>query len=126
MGGFFSRRDAEALAADNGKLADQLRQAQVEALRREQAGVKARAESQAQAPQEQRKTAAQETARMGECFTGAQAERDQAQRDAAAEREEAAGLRGQLEAFEEQHTQVKGAFRDSEKADKAVARTKKD
>ncbi|MCW5286908.1 hypothetical protein [Verminephrobacter eiseniae] len=126
MGGFFSRRDAEALAADNGKLADQLRQAQVEALRSELAGVKARAESQAEAHQEQRKTAAQEAARMVERFTGAQAERDQAQRDAAAAREEAAGLRGQLEAFEEQHTQLMAAFRDSEKADKAVSRTNKD
>ncbi|MCW8183057.1 KfrA protein, partial [Verminephrobacter eiseniae] len=48
------------------------------------------------------------------------------QRDAAAAREEAAGLRGQLEAFEEQHTQLMAAFRDSEKADKAVSRTNKD
>ena len=34
--------------------------------------------------------------------------------------------RGQLEAFKEQHTQLMAAFRDSEKADKAVSRTKKD
>src|SRR6218665_3502942 len=106
MGGFFSRRDAEALAADNGKLADQLRQAQVEALRSELAGVKARAESQAEAHQEQRKTAAQEAARMVERFTGDQAERDQAQRDAPAAREEAARLRGLPAALQEQHTQM--------------------
>lgn len=118
----------ELAEAEGVKLADQLRQAQVqvEALRSELAGVKARAESQAEAHQEQRKTAAQEAARMVERFTGAQAERDQAQRDAAAAREEAAGLRGQLEAFKEQHTQLMAAFRDSEKADKAVSRTKKD
>ena len=114
-----TRRDAETLAADNGKLADQLRQAQAqaEALRSELAGIKARAESQAEAHQEQRKMAAQEAARMVERFTGAQAERYQAQRDAAAAREEAAVLRGQLEAFKEQYTQLMSAFRGSEKAD---------
>ena len=40
--------------------------------------------------------------------------------------EKAQALRGQLEAFKEQHTQLMAAFRDSEKADKAVSRTKKD
>lgn len=123
-----TRRDAEALAADNGKLSDQLRQAQAQAetLRSELAGVKARSEAQAEAHQEQRKTAAQEAARMAERFIGAQAERDQAQRDAAAAREEAAGLRGQVEAIKEQNTQLMAAIRTSEKPDKSVSRTKKD
>ena len=123
-----TRRDAEALAADNGKLSDQLRQAQAQAetLRSDLAGVKARSEAQSEAHQEQRKMAAQEAARMAERFIGAQAERDQAQRDAAAAREEAAGLRGQVEAIKEQNTQLMEAIRTSEKPDKSVSRTKKD
>lgn len=121
-------RESQLVEAANVKLTEQAQQAKAHAdtLQSELAAVRARAEAQAEAHQEQRKTAAQEAARMVERFTGAQAERDQAQRDAAAAREEAAGLRGQLEAFKEQHTQLMAAFRDSEKADKAVSRTKKD
>ena len=49
---------------------------------------------------EQRKAMAAEAHRQAERLTAAQGERDQAKRDAAQAREEAAGLRGRLEALE--------------------------
>ena len=74
--------------------------AATEAVRAELVKVQAKAEAAEQAHQEQRKTMAAEAHRQAERLTAAQGERDQAKRDAAQAREEAAGLRGRLEALE--------------------------
>lgn len=86
---------------------------QAEALRGELATVKAKAEVDAASFQEQRKAAAQEAARQAERFTKLQAERDEvrkavteAQRDAGQAREDAATLRGELRAVQEQRKEL--------------------
>lgn len=81
-------------------------QAKAEATGGELATAKAKAEAQAEAHQEQRKTMAQEAARQAERFTKAQAERDQAHKEAGQAREEAATLRGQVNAIKEQNAQL--------------------
>ncbi|AKK65862.1 chromosome segregation protein SMC [Xanthomonas oryzae pv. oryzicola] len=93
---------------------------QAETLRGELATVKAKAEVEAEAHQEQRKAAAQEAARQAERFTRAQAERDDASKDAAAAqkeaaqaREEAATLRGELHAMKEQQKELLKTLRSS-------------
>ena len=68
-------------------------------VRAELVKVQAKAEAAEQAHQEQRKAMAAEAHRQAERLTAAQGERDQAKRDAAQAREEAAGLRGRLEAL---------------------------
>ncbi|OLL27293.1 KfrA protein [Burkholderia sp. SRS-W-2-2016] len=110
---------------------------QVEALRGELATVRAKAEVEAEAHQEQRKTAAQEAARQAERFTKMQAERDDArkavqaerdearkavtdaQREAAQAREEAATLRGELRAVQDQRKELMETLKPSN--DKAQA-----
>lgn len=86
---------------------------QIEALRGELATIKAKAEVDAASFQEQRKAAAQEAARQAERFTKLQAERDEArkavteaQRDAGQAREDAATLRGELRAVQEQRKEL--------------------
>ena len=64
--------------------------------------VKAKAEADQEAHQEQRKAAAAEAHRVAERLTAAQAERDQAAKAAAQAREEAARLAGQLDTLKEQ------------------------
>ncbi|HGE8473010.1 TPA: DNA-binding protein [Serratia marcescens] len=71
---------------------------EAESLRTELAAVKAKAQADAEAHQEQRKLAAQEAARQAERFTTVQAERDEARQEAKAAQEEAAMLRGRLDA----------------------------
>lgn len=62
-------------------------------------GVTTQLAHQTEANGEARKLAAQEAHRAAECMTQAQAERDEARKAAAAAREQAARLAGQLEAF---------------------------
>ena len=62
--------------------------------------IKAKTEAEREAHQEQRKAAAQEAARQAERYTKAQAERDSSRKEASQAREEAATLRGRLEALE--------------------------
>jgi len=62
--------------------------------------IKAKTEAEREAHQEQRKVAAQEAARQAERYTKAQAERDSSRKEASQAREEAATLRGRLEALE--------------------------
>ncbi|WP_228734939.1 hypothetical protein [Xanthomonas euvesicatoria] len=62
--------------------------------------MQAKAEAAEQAHHEQRKTMATEAHRQAERLTAAHGERDQAKREASKAREEAATLRGRLEALE--------------------------
>lgn len=71
---------------------------EAESLRTELAAVKAKAQADAEAHQEQRKLAAQEAARQAERFTAVQTERDKARQEARTAQEEAATLRGRLDA----------------------------
>lgn len=66
----------------------------------ELATVKGKAEAADQAHQEQRRAAAQEAHRQAERLTAIQAERDEARREAATAKEEAATLRGRAQALE--------------------------
>lgn len=66
----------------------------------ELATVKGKAEAADQAHQEQRRAAVQEAHRQAERLTAIQAERDEARRDAATAKEEAATLRGRAQALE--------------------------
>lgn len=102
-------RAAIELKQVQGELA-QIQQSS-EALRGDLASIKASAQVQAEVHQEQRKAAAQEVARQVERFMKVQAERDQAQIDAGNSREEAAVLRGQVDAIKEQNAQLMQAFR---------------
>jgi chromosome segregation ATPase len=77
-------------------------QQQAEQMRAELATVKAKAEAADQAHQEQRKTAAQEAHRVAERMTKAEADRDTARKEASSAREDAAKLRGQVEAMQAQ------------------------
>jgi len=96
---------------------------QVDALRGELATVKAKAEAEAGAHQEQRKAAAQEAARQAERFTKTQAERDEARQASAQAREEAAALRGELHAMKEQRRELLESLKPSK--DKAQTDTGK-
>lgn len=97
-----------------GELAEA--RAAIEGTRGELATVKAKAEAQAEAHQEQRKATAQETARQAERFTRVQAERDDAVKEAGQAREAAATLRGQVEAVREQNAQLMQAVQATGKA----------
>lgn len=90
---------AEARA---GELRTELDHAQEEArqARAELVKLQVKAEVADQANQEQRKTMAIEAHRQAERLTAAKGARDQAKRDTALAREEAATLRGRLEALE--------------------------
>jgi len=77
-----------------------------DALRTELATVKAKAEAAQDTHQEHRKLVAAEAHRAAERLTTTQAERDQAQKDAGKAREEAAALRGQVDAIKEQNAQL--------------------
>ena len=85
--------------------------AAADALRTELATVKARAEAAQEAHQEQRKQAAAEAHRTAERMTAAQNERDQAGKGERQAREEAATLRGQLDALKEQNAQLMQAVK---------------
>jgi len=74
---------------------------QAQTLSAELAKVQAKAETEHQAHQEQKKTAAAEVHRQAERLTAAKAERDAARHEASQAREEAATLRGQLQALQE-------------------------
>ncbi|EOS1694677.1 DNA-binding protein [Escherichia coli] len=69
---------------------------EAEELRTELAAMKAKAQAEAEAHQEQKRLAAQEAARQAERFTKVQAERDEARQEARTAQEEAAMLRGRL------------------------------
>jgi colicin import membrane protein len=77
-----------------------------DALRTELATVKAKAEAAQDTHQEHRKLVAAEAHRAAERLTTTQAERDQAQKNAGKAREEAAALRGQVDAIKEQNAQL--------------------
>ena len=68
--------------------------------------MKAKAEAAQEAHQEQRKQAATEAHRTAERMATAQTERDQASKGERQAREEAATLRGQLDALKEQNAQL--------------------
>lgn len=112
--------EIEALRAD---LATS--QAKADALRTELATLKARAEAAQEAHQEQRKHAATEAQRMAERMTAAQTERDQAGKGEHQAREEAATLRGQLDALKELNTQLMQAVnaRRENPAQKTIKKT---
>ncbi|TVT55709.1 MAG: hypothetical protein FHK80_13920 [Azoarcus sp. PHD] len=101
-------REAEQIRA---ALADQKQASQDAAgdrdrVRAELTTLKAKAEAADQAHQEQRKAAAQEAHRVAERMTKAEADRDTARKEASAAREDAANLRGQLEALQTQQAEV--------------------
>ena len=75
---------------------------QLDQVREELAGIRAKADAEREAHQEQKKAAAAEAHRMAERLTAAQGERDQARKEAGQAREEAARLAGQLQAHQEQ------------------------
>ena len=77
--------------------------AQLDQVREELAGVRAKADAEREAHQEQKKAAAAEAHRVAERLTAAQGERDQARKEAGQAREEAARLAGQLTAHQEQN-----------------------
>ena len=83
------------------------------------AEIKAKANAEREAHQEQRKTVAQEAARQAERYTKAQAERDSSRQEAATAREEAATLRGRLEALETVMARAEKAERGRGKSDKS-------
>lgn len=93
-----SQAKAEAAAEKAATAAD--------TLRTELATVKAKAEAAQEAHQEQRKQAASEAHRTAERMTVVQSERDQSRKDAGTAREDAAALRGQLDAIKEQNAQL--------------------
>ena len=76
--------------------------AQLDQVREELAGVRAKADAEREAHQEQKKAAAAEAHRTAERLTAAQGERDQARKEAGQAREEAARLAGQLDTLKEQ------------------------
>lgn len=122
--------EIEALRADltasQGKAEAAAEKAAVaaDALRTELATVKAKAEAAQEAHQEQRKQAAQEAHRTAERMAAAQTERDQASKGERQAREEAATLRGQLDALKEQNAQLMQAVK--AQSEKPVAKVKKD
>jgi chromosome segregation ATPase len=98
-----SQAKAEATAERAADAAD--------ALRNELATVKARAEAAQESHQEQRKQTATEAHRMAERVATAQAERDQAGKGERQAQEEAATLRGRLDALQEQNAQLMQAVK---------------
>ena len=87
-----ARRDAVTVRAEHEKTLALVRQ-DVDQLRADLASLKARADAEREAHQEQRKVAAQEVHRQAERLTSAQSERDEA-------RAEAATLLGRAQALE--------------------------
>lgn len=122
--------EIEALRADltasqgKAEAAAEKAAAAADALRTELATVKAKAEAAQEAHQEQRKQAAQEAHRTAERMAAAQTERDQASKGERQAREEAATLRGQLDALKEQNAQLMQAVK--AQSEKPVAKVKKD
>ena len=90
--------------------ANQAAAAQLDQVRAELATTKAKAEAADHAHQEQRKTAAQEAHRVAERMTKAEAGRDEARSAASSAREEAAKLRGQVEALQTQASDLMRAL----------------
>lgn len=95
-------RQAHAVEVDALRAELAAAQGKADVLRGDLAAVKAKAEAQAEAHQEQRKAAAQEATR--------QAERDNARKEAGQAREDAATLRGQVEAIKEQNAKLMQAI----------------
>jgi len=89
--------------------------AEIERLRSELAGVRAKAEAAEEAHQAQRKTAAAEAHRAAELLTKAQAERDTARQQAGEAREGAAKLAGQLEAVQSQNAALLATLKQGQK-----------
>jgi chromosome segregation ATPase len=89
--------------------------AEIERLRSELAGVRAKAEAAEEAHQAQRKTAAAEAHRAAELLTNAQAERDTARQQAGEAREGAAKLAGQLEAVQSQNAALLATLKPGKK-----------
>lgn len=117
------------LAASQGKAetAAEKAAAAADALRTELATVKAKAEAAQEAHQEQRKQAATEAHRTAERMAAAQTERDQASKGERQAREEAATLRGQLDALKEQNAQLMRAVKSQgAQSEKPASRVKKD
>lgn len=79
-----------------------LSSARIDTVMSELATLKAQAEAAAQAHRDQIKHAAQESTRQAERLAQVEAERDKSNRDAGSAREEAAKLRGQVEAMQAQ------------------------
>ncbi len=98
--------------------------AATDALRTELVTVKAKAEAAQDAHQEQRKQAAAEAHRTAERMTATQTERDQASKGERQAREEAATLRGQLDALKDQSAQLMQAVKTQ--GEKPVQKPKKD
>lgn len=95
-----------------------------DALRAELATVKAKAEAAQEAHQEHRKQAAGEAHRSAERLTAAQTERDQAQKAAGKAREDAAELRGQMDAIKEQNAKLLQTL--NNQGEKQTPKAKKD
>lgn len=100
--GFEAERSRYQSELDVQKKAFQDTVTERDAARAELASVKAKAEAAVQSHQEQRKQAAAEANRVAERLTKAHVERDNACKEAAMAREEAAQLRGQVEALQSQ------------------------
>ena len=98
--------------------------ATTDALRTELATVKAKAEAAQDAHQEHRKLVAAEAHRSAERLTTTQAERDQAKKEAGKAREEAAALRGQVDAIKEQNAQLLQTLKIQ--SEKQTSKAKKD
>lgn len=79
---------------------------EAEAMRQQLAIVKAKAEAAQEACYEQRNRTASEAQQMAERMTAVQAECEHARKDAGKAREDAAALRGQLNAIKEQNAQL--------------------
>jgi chromosome segregation ATPase len=88
---------------------------EIERLRSELAGVRAKAEAAEEAHQAQRETAAAEAHRAAELLTKAQAERDAARQQAGEAREGAAKLAGQLEAVQSQNAALLATLKPGKK-----------
>lgn len=89
--------------------------AEIERLRTELAGVRAKAEVAEEAHQTQRKAAATEAHRAAELLTKAQTERDAARHQAGEAREAAAKLAGQLEAIQAQNAALLATLKPGKK-----------
>lgn len=89
--------------------------AEIERLRSELAGVRAKAEAAEEAHQTQRKAAAAEAHRAAELLTKAQSERDTARQQAGEAREAAAKLAGQLEAVQAQNVALLATLKPGKK-----------
>lgn len=101
------RERARSVMEEHKKLIDQV-QAERDQIRSELFSIKAKAEAAEQSHQDARKVAAQEAHRVAERLTKVEADRDMARKETATAREDAAQLRGQLEAL---HTQITGLTR---------------